>query len=757
MNKTFFAIIVMIVWSVATVQATKKEITLDYKECDFIMSYDIRNTLLVSSNIHHSYYLEDASQPAIPFLSVYVYIASNQTYLSHSYEKDERVILSNVLMAPNPELMATNQKPVITSAHEVKFAENVYPLDNIHYTGTQIADGYKILCFRVSPYVYDAGTKTLFFSDSIRLTIDLRESVQSENISFVRNNIENLRLIKNMVVNPNDIEINNSTTVGRTVEETDDVDYVIITSQALKESFQPLVDWKNIKGVRSKIITMEYIDSLYTNENTPQLRIKRCLQDLHINYGLQYALLGGDDTVVPAQYCWGHVVLYNKILDDSIPTDLFYSNFQGAFNWNAINNLQIGAPDDSINMNPEIYVTRAPVRTVSHAISFVNKVLDYEKNPPIENWKDSILTFGFDLTHTGDAAMRGQSIYSSSIQPNWTGGRVRFYNTISDVGVLCSTQTKDFLQGLLGNGYAFIDEISHGSFDSWNDTTIFFPEIYSLSQANTLYNSRPSLISTIACFTNRFDFPNYPCLSEAFIRNPNSGIVTYLGGSREGIAFLNYPGGASELFARKYYEKLFSNQIPNRNYGKVVGLAKAAMIGQSSEWGANRWVMFSLNPIGDPEMPVFVHQPHRFSDVSLQLNGSTLTIKTIPNNFDQITITGKYSNGSEYYVTRTNDIPSTGWQLSSLPSKVTVCFTRAGYVPYVAVIDNGIIYVQGIVYNTDNTIRGNSIIVGSDVNTVIPQGSVSVVSGKMTIIGNNVEIRNNYEVNAGAELEITNN
>ncbi len=41
------------------------------------------------------------------------------------------------------------------------------------------------------------------------------------------------------------------------------IDYVVITSEELKPSFVPLISWKLAKGLKSKIITTEEIDSKY--------------------------------------------------------------------------------------------------------------------------------------------------------------------------------------------------------------------------------------------------------------------------------------------------------------------------------------------------------------------------------------------------------------------------------------------------------------------------------------------------------------
>ena len=63
--------------------------------------------------------------------------------------------------------------------------------------------------------------------------------------------------------------------------------YIIITCDSLKDSFQRLAFWETMKGVPTKVLTTEEIDSLYEG-NTMQLKIKAAIKDY---YNGQYVVL----------------------------------------------------------------------------------------------------------------------------------------------------------------------------------------------------------------------------------------------------------------------------------------------------------------------------------------------------------------------------------------------------------------------------------------------------------------------------------
>lgn len=102
------------------------------------------------------------------------------------------------------------------------------------------------------------------------------------------------------------------------------VDYLIITNQAMADTFQKLADWKTKKGVITQVRTVEWVAQNYSGCDL-QERIRRFIQDAYSLWGTGYVLLAGDHQVVPVRN------------GEAVPTDLYYGDIassEPSYNWN---------------------------------------------------------------------------------------------------------------------------------------------------------------------------------------------------------------------------------------------------------------------------------------------------------------------------------------------------------------------------------------------------------------------------------------
>ena len=160
-----------------------------------------------------------------------------------------------------------------------------------------------------------------------------------------------------------------------------------------------------------------------------------------------------------------------------------------------------------------------------------------------------------------DAEVKGEKLYEGAIKPYWSGESFRFYDTFTD-----SPESEKYevsaanLSEQISRGYSFVDMITHGQVTYWETE---YGENYKSEHGIRQNNTASTIVTTIACFTNAFDYVYDPCLSESLIRNPGSGVIAYLGCSRKGWYSsrqddLDY----SPLYESKFYRNLFSNAFP---------------------------------------------------------------------------------------------------------------------------------------------------------------------------------------------------
>jgi hypothetical protein len=744
-----------------------KQVNLQYSAEDFAFSNEGNGIIHITSKVYSFSYGYDSNSPALPILRVGYLIGGNEKYENVAMRSDEELILNNVTIAPNPTVIETSTfTDYKTAPMAIDYKEMIYPCHEIEFTGTHQMGGYKYITFLISPFRYDASAKKLYLKTNITLSVQTSDSCEkglssktTPAIAYDGNCL--LNNLKNLVVNYDQMEeLYDNTEVLYNNRSGSPVNYkcLIITRDSLKSIFQDLADWKTTRGCRSKVLTVEEIDSQYTGSSN-QVKIKKALKDYYdgTHSGLQYVLLGGDNRIVPARNCYIKkisIYYHNGVSDtiiktDRTPTDLYYGCFDNHFEWNANGNNEYGEICDSVDLSPEIIVTRVPIRKGYQAIAYVNRIINYEKNPKINGYGNKILMGGHKYDSwpndgmISDSEMNADSLYNLYIQPYWSGSRTKLFNTKE--GASSNIFTDANLQGKLEQGYTFVDITTHGGTNNWQ--TRYTNQNYQCDSAQNLKNLGSTIITTIACDTNAFD--EEECLSEAFIRNANSGILGYLGCSRSGWGY-SYPDilGLSFDYNGEFYKKLFT--VSNGKFGEAVASAKQIFIPScSTYYAADRWIMFGLNPIGDPESPVYLDVPRRFENLGISLSNGTLNVNTDESGCT-ICVSSPNDSGNTYYEVQNG----TTAVFFSVLDGYTLCITKPGFIPFVASCSSTA-YIQNETITGNYNVVSGYVYAGRDVTTSQPQGDVVIQSGNVEIYGKNgVTIKNNFAVQEGATLKI---
>lgn len=631
----------------------------------------------------------------------------------------------------------------------------VYPDSIVRYGGLKTIDRYDYVSFVITPFVYDATNRTLSFVNQVNITIELVDSETNNGIPAQSH------VIKKIVHNPNDVDLFYPQKTQRSSVQ--NIDYLIITEDSLKNSFEPLRIWKTQKGVYTKIIT---INEIYSNFQgvTPQLRIKRCIQDYYDNHGVKWVLLGGDDVIVPI------VKAYSQASgsEEFIPADMFYGSFDGAYDWNANGNDTIGEKIDNIGINQVVNISRLPIKTNQHVKTYIDKLLKYEQNPMITDLSmllcakiivDDTIQSYHPQTGYSDAHIKSDILIDQYIAPHWDGNTVRFYDTSTDFpGGANYDLNSENITYQLSQNYDFLHFAAHGSTKCWivegyGDEE----ELFTRSDVSNLTNTNPMIITTIACSTNCFDGAE-PCLSEAFIRHPVGGAIAYLGCSRAGWEYYGFTSlGPSYVLNAKFFETLFSNV--SNNFSEIVKLVKICYKSWALSNNLYRWIILGNNAIGDAELPIFTTTPNSFDNVTLENNNSNLIVST--GGIGKCTITvSNIDYGGEYYQTYTNVSSAT---FSNLPNVYTMVITKDNYIPYVYVegclLTNKTINNYRLIENCEETQIGEVCVEPQNPtnnNTTIDScGQVKITStGSLEVHNGGIVIIKNLSMEEDSELHI---
>ena len=431
--------------------------------------------------------------------------------------------------------------------------------------------------------------------------------------------------------------------------------------------------------------------------------------------------------------------------EDTTPSDWFYGCLN-TMNWDLNGNGVFGEIEDSVDLNSDIIVSRLPASNYQEAETMVNRIIEYESNPKTNNWEDNILMCGtesffsstYDGVYMSDVHHEGVRMYNECIAPYWEGEIKKLYDTGTDFeGDMDYEFSAEHLQNEISKGYTFINVDTHGG-----TLSLKMEEgvNYHRNHAESCNNSGYSVFVTQACLTNAFDSN---CLSRGFMRNPYSGILAYLGASRDS----RFPQSLS--FMRSLYKNLLLGNT--KQFGRAVYDTKQQIIGFCNRYNkSERWNLFSFNLLGDPETPLFLSSPKDFSNVTISYQNGIMTINTGQTDC-KICVMSLDDMGSSYYEVR-DSVSTTSF--ANIPDECSICITKVGYIPYLTSFCK-IKYVQNETYEKDIIIRAGKTLIGSNVTTQKEEGPVIIQNGKSTINSSQeVIIKNDFEVKLGAIFEI---
>lgn len=492
-------------------------------------------------------------------------------------------------------------RPLSVSAQEIAFVEpkeplynsrNQYPGRLVELTGIGNLSGQAIAGLLVYPLQYLPRDRRLLFYRRIEFTV--RYTQRAEYPSIVENRGEysrrvHSRIAHNLVSNPQDLRS------GFSFPPPDDYEYVVITNSALAPEFQRLADWKTKKGIPAKVVLVDSIYASYPGYDEAE-KVRNFIIDAYSNWGTTWVLLGGDPAVVPDRVAYAMTCGAGQPDEDSIRCDLYYSDLDGS--WDSDGDHVYGEVEDSVDMYPDIFVGRATITEPYFAQIWVDKVLIYERNPPLD-YQLKLLFLGEILwqnPYTDGGAAK------NFIDDQWVPPR---FDPILKLYESLGNENRETVMAALNDGQSVVNHNGH----AWVSVLgIGNDYLTSLDMLDSLYNSpKYSMLFSIGCWPGAFDYDW--CIGKCFIISPQGGGVAFVGNSRYGWGSPGNPEyGYSDRFDQQLFRALFHDDISN--IGAALADAKSYYVSRAGQENVYRWCEYELNLLGDPELPVWTDIPH---------------------------------------------------------------------------------------------------------------------------------------------------
>ena len=635
-----------------------------------------------------------------------------------------------------------------------------YPTNIISNIKHGKSNGINMLKIPIYPIKYKFSDSTMRFFTKIKYKIEYDGSLLlKKEKKFKTPSEENI--LSNIALNYSSQKASRSeSTLAHELHDITE-DYVIITTPEFEQPANRLAAWKRIIGYNTRV-------EVSTSWTPDSIRY-------HIKHpGANYILLFGDHPSIPGEmknyYYDNHTIIQYY-------TDFCYSR---------INDFHI----------PVQMLGRASVSTLDEANTVVNKIINYERYPTADStfyktgavcafFEDSLLrtdVFGAPdgyedkryvltceeirncLMHNHGKNVNRIYYAFNDVNPNrWNNGCYSYGDYITydlyKPQFAWNGDSTDIINQI-NSGVFFILHRDHGRDNGWEHPLFNTRNTESLRNGNKL-----PVVFSINCNSGNYASWNGPCLAEALLRKQNGGCIATFASTQESYS------GFNDAFALGLFDAIFPDSMlmpnfpnfqntytlrsPEYKLGHVmrIGLEKMDEVYGVEEFdNTRRYTHEIYHLFGDPSMEIYTDTPTPFETPPTVIRGVD-TLKVIVNSTEKTKLT--------FYNKTTGDIASFDEkevdyvysQFGQNTDSIVVCVTAHNKIPFIDGLSEDI-YIQNEDVYGPITYKGNKIRVGTSVTNTKPTGPVTFESGKVSIIGRDVEIHGETTIPLGTEFEI---
>ncbi|MFX0210383.1 MAG: C25 family cysteine peptidase [Candidatus Hodarchaeota archaeon] len=492
----------------------------------------------------------------------------------------------------------------------------------------------------------------------------------------------------------------------------DDVDYLIITSEVFIDAVQPLAIWKLQRGLIPAIKTVENISSSYEGRDDAEC-IKMYIKEFYENRNTQWVVLAGGRSHVPTRTVRVEST-HSPGTYDYVSCDHYYANLDD--NWEYYTDGSVSIID-YFDWDAEVYVGRLPADDNDQMRELVNRLINYERNPPVGPWMTHALfggafaMFNSDNNDNNIFDEEDTSEFDANRNHNWLKTDIFPSDWTSIIlGETEGLKTTDYYVDRPLNESNVLEEINNGvctgMLDSHGSINSMFRMIFTNDEDNdSLFDygtdsySDELLIDTrseidtegkngffflCACSTGTFSRRG-DCLSEYILRTAGIGCIASSGSAYYDSGWYNgeHGGWFTQGLSSRFWEQFFA--VGGNQPGKAFIRAKNDYVDDflrlnGREESSNK-TLIQYNLMGDPEVPVWTIIPSQL-EYSISNESTSLVISTFSNDQTISHVTLTLLNSTYYWSGTTNNEGTVTIPVSSNElTDVTLTISKINYLP----------------------------------------------------------------------------
>lgn len=682
--------------------------------------------------------LEEKGNPELPVLNDKVSVASINVkveVVNASYKE-----YKEFLVYPSRGPIVQSQVDSIGDLYfsDVYEKNALFPVNNVEVVTVQSYRSYPFATVRFCPVQYNPVTKTIKCCTNITYRISWKNrdfSSASElpgDDDLPLNYAKMPSMLRGIVADYVPTSDSSKASLRSSSFSKNNADYLIVTTAEYLPAVEKLKQWKSMLGYKCKLLVSDWV---LAND------VKKAIQTQYMsNEKPEYLLIVGGLGDVPA-YLTDYPDDDDQLKYGSWASDLMYVCMDGSYDYTA-----------------DMAKGRIPVRSLDEAMTVVDKIIKYEKDPILDEdfyntalhcayFQDDEKVNGVINDGVEDRRFVLTSEEIRNYMMGWGKNVTRVY-TAKNLSVAPQYYSKSYSNGAMlpselygygsmwkGSGLDIINNINkgafyvlhrdHGNLDGWGDPSFKLSEIEKLKNGE-----KTPVVFSINCLTGGFQKPI--CFSTNFLRKENGGAVGVFGASAISYSGYNdalvigmfdamYPlPGVDMTWGSSGKNYKFEYLQPTFHMGHVLnqGLLLMGDIKCTDSYTNKIFHYF-----GDPSMELRTETPVCL-DATVEKNGAVVTVKTdVPG--CRISLCSA-DDGGDSYVQSYDDVSEATFYDVDFNYAVTVY--KHNYVPFVY---NGDTYIQNQVFSADENVLASSIWAGNHVTESEKKGDVVVSEGNV--------------------------
>ncbi|MBN2184730.1 MAG: T9SS type A sorting domain-containing protein [Candidatus Krumholzibacteriota bacterium] len=554
-----------------------------------------------------------AGGPSFPFRGIRILLPPGEAASAISFNRrgwkdiDKEIIL-RPRQHPLPGIEAEgSESAFLYNETAYSSAEWIHPPSS--GPRTHYYRGHPIVTGSFTPAGFLPSANRVGYYSEVEVIVETIPSEKSsEALSLLRSDAPTIKYLEGLIDNPS-AEAFYDRISGPILPAGDEYEYLIITKAILENDFIPLKEFYTRRGMRSEIMTVEYIIGAFPGNDT-QERIRNAIIEEYAASGITHVLLAGDGNpgapaTVPYRGLSCSVYSSSVYYDPDIPADIYYAALDG--DWNTDSDDEWGEAGEE-DLFSDISIGRAPVDSQEEAATFIYKTASYQESPVTGQSRNLLLLgeemFSDPLTYGGDEM--DQLVGTCTAYGFSTTGFPPDFNITKYYDRELEYWYKSDVYAEVNAGTNWICHAGHSNTNSVMRLSI--SDVNETNFTNDGITAKFPIVNTYGCYAGAFDLD---CIAEKFL-GINRFASAFVGNSRYGWFTEGSTNGPSHHFQREFFDAVFTEgytDLGSANQRSKDETAAFVDLPDEYESGAHRWCFYCLNLLGDPAMDGWTDTP----------------------------------------------------------------------------------------------------------------------------------------------------